>query len=67
VKDKKWLGNAELKVYDSKGQVISSQRVDLKDGLNDLNYQHSGSKGLFYYAIEKAGSRTPSKRMLIGL
>ena len=67
VKSAQWAGSAELKVYDSQGQLISSQRIDLEAGLNELKYQHSGAEGLFYYAIERAGARTPSKRMLIGL
>jgi hypothetical protein len=67
VKSKRWVGSAELKVYDSKGQLISSTQILLADGLNSLSYKHNNSKGLFYYAIEKAGARTPTKRMLIGV
>jgi hypothetical protein len=67
VKSKRWVGSAELKIYDSKGQLISSTQILLADGLNSLSYEHNNSKGLFYYAIEKAGARTPTKRMLIGV
>ncbi len=67
VKSDRWKGQAELKVYDSKGQLISTSLIELEEGLNSFSYEHKQSKGLFYYAVEKSGFRTPTKRMLIGI
>jgi hypothetical protein len=67
VKSQPWMGSAELKVYDSQGQLISTSSLELGLGLNTIYYKHHKSKGLYYYSIEKSGLRTPSKRMLIGV